>query len=197
MHESGPESAVPATEYLEREPERWPTVMGILSLLWGGVVAVSGIVGVAGMIQERRGGTADITTGPAAVALGLLGVCMALALMLGGVQLLRRRAMAIGLLKAWVVLSLLAQVASTSFMVGNRDAFEESLREKMQASIDEQASRSGGKATAMPAGMSRVILISGMACGGVMAFGSAGLMAFFVFGRRGREAETAWSLRAA
>lgn len=197
MQDAGPESAVPVSEYLEAEPQRWPLVLGILSLLWGGVGAVSGILGVVSMFRERTGGASGITTGPAAVSLGLLGALLALALVFGGVQLLRRRAMAIGLLKAWVVLSVLAQVASTAFIVGNRDAFEESLRDKMEASMDEQAARSGGKATPLPAGMAGIMLMSGMVCGGAMSLGAAGVMAFFVFGRRGREAESAWSGAAA
>ena len=192
MQQPGPESALPVSEYLETEPPKWPLVMGIVALLWGGMVSVSGVTGVWSMFHDRQPGVNDVATGPASVALGLLGVMMALWLMLGGVLLLRRKATAIGLLKAWVVLSLLAQAASTAFMLGNRQAFEESMREKLQAGMDEQAAKAGRTATAMPAGMERFVLVTGMACGGALAVGTAGLMGYFVFGRNGRDTEAAW-----
>ena len=43
MQQPGPESALPVSEYLETEPPKWPLVMGIVALLWGGMVSVSGV----------------------------------------------------------------------------------------------------------------------------------------------------------
>jgi uncharacterized membrane protein YhaH (DUF805 family) len=197
MEQSGPGSAIPVSEYLETEPPKWPLVLGILSILWGGVGVVSGIAGSVSLINDARGSKPDVTNSPLAIVFAALGTLMALALLVGGVQLLRRRAMAIGLLKAWVVLSLVVQVGSSAFMIRNRDAFEEALREKIQMQMDEQAAKTGGKAVALPAGFEKMMLLGGMACGGALGLGAAGLVAFFVFGRRGREAEQTWKRAAA
>ena len=197
MEQSGPGSAIPVSEYLETEPPKWPLVLGILSILWGGVGVVSGITGSVSLINDARGSDPDVTNSPLAIVFAVLGTLMALAMLVGGVQLLRRRAMAIGLLKAWVVLSLVVQVGSSAFMIRNRDAFEEALREKMQMQMDEQAAKTGGKAVALPAGFEKMMLLGGMACGGALGLGAAGLVAFFVFGRRGREAEQMWNRAAA
>jgi uncharacterized membrane protein YhaH (DUF805 family) len=197
MEQSGPGSAIPVSEYLETEPPKWPLVLGILSILWGGVGVVSGIAGSVSLLNDARGGKPDVTNSPLAIAFAVLGTLMALALLVGGVQLLRRRAMAIGLLKAWVVLSLVVQVGSSAFMIRNRDAFEEALREKVQMQMDEQAAKTGGKPAALPAGFEKMMLLGGMACGGALGLGAAGLVAFFVFGRRGREAEQIWNRAAA
>ena len=197
MDASGPGSAIPVSEYLETEPPKWPLVISILSILWGGVGAVSGIAGTVSLLNDARGSKPDVTSSPLAISFAVLGALVALALVVGGVQLLRRRAMAIGLLKAWVVLSLVVQVGSSAFMIRNRDAFEEALREKMQQQMDEQAAKTGGKAVALPAGFEKAMLLGGMACGGALGIGAAGLMAFFVFGRRGREAERLWNRAAA
>ncbi len=197
MEQSGPGSAIPVSEYLETEPPKWPLVLGILSILWGGVGVVSGITGSVSLINDARGSDPDVTNSPLAIVFAVLGTLMALAMLVGGVQLLRRRAMAIGLLKAWVVLSLVVQVGSTAFMIRHRDAFEEALREKIQMQMDEQAAKTGGKAVALPAGFEKMMLLGGMACGGALGLGAAGLVAFFVFGRRGREAEQMWKRAAA
>jgi hypothetical protein len=197
MEQSGPGSAIPVSEYLETEPPKWPLVLGILSILWGGVGVVSGIAGSVSLINDARGSDPDVTNSPLAIVFAVLGTLMALAMLVGGVQLLRRRAMAIGLLKAWVVLSLVVQVGSTVFMIRHRDAFEEALREKMQLQMDEQAAKTGGKPAALPAGFEKMMLLGGMACGGALGLGAAGLVAFFVFGRRGREAEQMWKRAAA
>jgi hypothetical protein len=132
MEQSGPGSAIPVSEYLETEPPKWPLVLGILSILWGGVGVISGIAGVVSLMQDAKAGPADITNGPLAIGLAILGALMAFVLLMGGVLLLMRRAMSIDLLKAWVVLSLVVQAGSTVFMIINRDAFEVALRDKMQ-----------------------------------------------------------------
>lgn len=193
MEQSGPGSAIPVSEYLETEPPKWPLVLGILSILWGGVGVVSGIAGSVSLINDARGSKPDVTSSPLAIAFAVLGALVAFALLVGGVQLLRRRAMAIGLLKAWVVISLVVQIGSSVFMIRHRDAFEEALREKMQMQMDERAAKTGGKSVALPAGFEKAMLLGGMACGGALGVGAAGLTAFFVFGRRGREAEQLWS----
>lgn len=193
MEQSGPGSAIPVSEYLETEPPKWPLVLGILSILWGGVGVIFGIAGSVSLLNDARGSQPDVTNSPLAISFAVLGALVALALLVGGVQLLRRRAMAIGLLKAWVVLSLVVQVGSSAFTIRHRDAFEEALREKMQMQMDEQAAKAGGKAVALPAGMEKAMLLGGMACGGALGLAAAGLTAFFVFGRRGREAEQLWS----
>lgn len=193
MEQSGPGSAIPVSEYLETEPPKWPLVLGILSILWGGVNVIFGIAGSVSLLNDARGSQPDVTNSPLAISFAVLGALVALALLVGGVQLLRRRAMAIGLLKAWVVLSLVVQVGSSAFTIRHRDAFEEALREKMQMQMDEQAAKAGGKAVALPAGMEKAMLLGGMACGGALGLAAAGLTAFFVFGRRGREAEQLWS----
>lgn len=193
MEQSGPGSAIPVSEYLETEPPKWPLVLGILSILWGGVGAVSGIAGSVSLFNDARESDPDVTNSPLAIVFAVLGTLMALAMLVGGVQLLRRRAMAIGLLKAWVVLSLVVQVGSTAFMIRHRDAYEEALREKVQIQMDEQAAKTGGKPAALPAGFERMMLLGVMACGGALGLGAAGLVAFFVFGRRGREAGQLWN----
>jgi hypothetical protein len=63
----------------------------------------------------------------------------------------------------------------------------------MQMQMDEQAAKTGGKAVALPAGFEKAMLLGGMACGGALGVGAAGLTAFFVFGRRGREAARLWN----
>lgn len=197
MEQSGPGDAIPVSEYLESEPPKWPLVLGILSILWGAVGAISGIAGVVSLMHDAKVGPADVTNGPLAIGLAILGALMACVLLAGGVLLLMRRATSIGLLKAWVVLSLVVQTGSTVFMIRHRDAFEVALREKMQTQVDEQAAKTGGKAVALPAGFEKAMLLGGMACGGALGVGAAALTAFFVFGRRGREAERLWSRAAA
>ena len=197
MEQSGPGSAIPVSEYLETEPPKWPLVLGILSILWGGVGVIFGIAGSVSLLNDARGSQPDVTNSPLAISFAVLGALVALALLVGGVQLLRRRAMAIGLLKAWVVLSLVVQVGSSAFTIRHRDAFEEALREKIQMQMDEQAAKTGGKPAALPAGFEKMMLLGGMACGGALGLGAAGLVAFFVFGRRGREAEQMWKRAAA
>lgn len=175
---------IPAQAYLDPEPRTWPKVLGILGALWGGVGLVSAVLALAGVGQQGQPAIMRSGLGSATTAVGAL---LALAMLVGGVQLLRQKAIGIRLMQAWVPLSAIAQAAVLAIMLTHRAEFEESFRDEMQR----QAEARGGQGS--PQGMEKIMFTVGLGCGGVVAVIPPAIVAVFVFGRRGREALAEWS----
>lgn len=181
---------VQAEAYLEPEPRSWPTALGILAALWGGIGLVSSGMAVAGVGQQAQ---PAIMRGGLGAALSAVAALLALALLVGGVQLMRRRVAGVRLLQVWAPLSVLAQGAVLAIMVTHRAEFEESFRAEMERQAEARAAKVGQAAPALPQGMEKVMYAFGLGCGGVAAIVPPAIAAIFVFGRRGREAVTEWS----
>lgn len=182
---------VPAQVYLEREPRSWHTVVGILAMLWGAIGAISTVVSMAGSADES---VPPVLRGGVGMALNVAALGIGLCLVVGGLQLLRSRPSGVTLVRIWVPLTILVQAASIVLMITHQAEFEEALRAGIQASMDMQAERSGTPAQQVPAQMVRALYVSGLGCGGLAAIVPPAVAAFFVFGRRGREALVEWSL---
>ncbi|MFM7806723.1 MAG: hypothetical protein ACKPEA_02185 [Planctomycetota bacterium] len=178
---------VPAQTYLDPEPRTWPKVLGILGALWGGIGLVSSALALAGVGQQSQ---PAIMRGGLGAATNAVAALLALAMLVGGVQLVRQRAMGVRLMQAWAPLSALAQAAVLAIMITHRAEFEQSFRDEMER----QAEARGGQGA--PQGMEKVMFTVGLGCGGVLAVIPPAIVAVFVFGRRGREALAEWSTQA-
>lgn len=188
-------SQLPVAEpYLEPEPRSWPLVVGILACLWGGIGVVSSLVTLAGLDQDAQPAFMRGGFGSAVYAVGTL---LSLALLTGGVQLIRRRASGVQLLRAWIPLTVLLQGASLAMMATHRDELEQAFRERMERQAEAEAAKAGKAAPALPKGLEKIAVAAGLGCGGFAAVVPPGVAAFFVFGRRGREALVEWSRTAA
>lgn len=173
------------------KPRTWPTVIGVLGLLWSGISLASG---VWSLVVELTGAVpSSMAPGPIERVVGVLGLLVAGLLLLGSVQLLRRKAMGIQLLRAWVPLSLVMGLAGVGMLVKNRDAFEKAVRESLEKAAEESEKQTGHRGTEMPEGMPAAMWAGSVACGGIMAILPPLVPVIFVFGRRGREAMAEWS----
>lgn len=181
---------VPAETYLEPEPRNWPTVLGVLAALWGGIGLVTSGMAAAGIGQQAQ---PAIIRGGVGSAVNAVAALLALALLVGGVQLMRRRVAGIRLLQAWAPLGVLVQGAVLAIMVTHRAEFEESFRAEMERQSEARASKAGQAAPPVPQGMEKVMYALGLGCGGAAAVVPPAIAAVFVFGRRGREALAEWS----
>lgn len=178
---------VQAAPYLEPERRTWPTVIGILAVLWGGIGLISAVAALAGVGQQEQPPFMRAGVGAALTAAGAAAAAL---LVLAGVQLLRRRAASIQLMRAWIPLTLVVQLGSIGFMATHREEFEAAMRDRME----EQAEKAGAKAPQLPAGFERFMVTMTLACGGVLAVVPPAVAAIFVFGRRGREALVEWQV---
>lgn len=181
---------VPESSYLETKPRQWPTVIGILAIVWGGFNLISSVWSLVAILVGRT--APGMTTGPVDIALSALGMLLAGVLVAGGIQLLRRRPSGVQLVQTWIPLALVLSLVGVGMLVKNRDAFEVAVREAIQAQAEEASKRSGKPAPEMPKEMATAMWGSSVACGGVFALVPL-VPAFFVFGRRGREAVAEWS----
>lgn len=181
-------------EYLAPQPRQWPTVIGILGILWGGVGLLSAVWGLvaAALGREQPG----VVRGPVTMAFFVLGSLIGAMLLAGAIQLLRRKASGVQLVQAWIPLAFLLGSANVVHMVVEREQLERSLREAMEQQMEEASKRSGRSAQAMPEGMVTFMWGSSVACGGLAALIPPLIPAFFVFGRRGREAVAEWTAAA-
>jgi len=178
---------VPAQSYLDPEPRTWHKVLGILAALWGGIGFVSAALALAGVGQQAQ---PAIMRGSLGSALNAVGALLALALLVAGVQLVRRKAIGIRLMQVWAPLSAIAQAAVLAIMIMHRAEFEQSFHDEMER----QAEARGGQG--VPQGMEKVMYTVGLGCGGVVAVIPPAIVAVFVFGRRGREALADWGTQA-
>ena len=179
-------SELPATApYLEPTRRTWHMVLGVLGILWGGVVAVSSLLAVLGVGQESQ---PPFMRGSIGAAMGAAGGMAALMLLVAGIQLVRRRASGVQLLRAWIPLSLLVQGVWFGLAISRREEFEAAFVEQFEA----EAEKAGRKAP-MPENFGKLMVSVSLACGGVFAVVPPGIAAIFVLGRRGREAVAEWS----
>lgn len=177
--------------YLDRPARQWPTVIGILAILWGGLGCVSG---VWSLIADLAGlAPTPGLTGPLERAVGVLGLLIAGLLVVGGIQLLRRKPAGVQLIRAWVPLSLIVGLIGVGLLYRNRDAFEAAAEEALERQAEEASKRSGQAAPEIPRQMITFMWGSSVACGGLGALVPPMVAAFFVLGRRGREAMAEWS----
>jgi hypothetical protein len=180
-------------EYLEAEPRRWPLVIGILGTLWGGIGAVTSLLALLGVGREAQ---PPIMRGSLGSALSAMATVLSLMLVVAAVQLLRRRASGVQLLRAWAPMTALLQGLMILIMIEHREAFERSFREEMERQNEARAERMGQAAPRLPEGAERIMYVTGIGCGGLAAIVPPGIAAIFVFSRKGREAIADWSPRA-
>lgn len=179
-----------AEPYLEPERRSWPLVLGILAAIWGGIGVVSSGLALAGIGQDAQ---PAVMRGGLGSALNTVAGLLAAGLLAAGVQLMRRQVSGVMLLRTWVPLAVLVQVAVLSLMVAHREEFERSMRESMEREAEARAAKGGAAASQLPAGFEKAMFSIGLGCGGVAAIVPPAVAAFFVFGRRGREAVAEWS----
>jgi hypothetical protein len=176
---------VPATEYLEPAPCCWPLVLGILGLLWGGVGFFSAVLALVGAGDAV---TPAAMRGGLGTALTVYGSLVAILLVAGCVQLIRRKAAGVQMLQAWVPLAVVVSLAGVGRMVAYREEFEAAIQESLQVEMDRQAEKTGRAAQQFPEGMARTMLGVQLGCAGLIAVVPPIVVAVFVFGSRGRDA---------
>jgi hypothetical protein len=185
---------VPSSEFLEAAPRTWPKVLGILGILWGFIGAITSTLAVAGVGREAQ---PELLRGGFGSALSVVGLVLAIMVLVAGVQLLRRRASGVELLRAWAPLTALVQGLLVVLMFTHRPEFERAYREQLERDHEARAAKSGEAATKLPEGMEKAMFAVGAACGGVTAIVPSLVVAIFVFGARGREAVAEWSAESA
>ena len=181
---------VPSSEFLEAAPRTWPKVLGILGILWGFIGAITSTLAVAGVGREAQ---PEIMRGSLGSAFSMVGLVLAIMVLVAGVQLLRRRASGVQLLRAWAPLSALAQGVVVMLMFSHQAEFERAYREQLVREHEARVAKSGQSAERLPEGMEKVMFAGAAGCGGFTAIVPPLVVAIFVFGARGREAVAEWS----
>jgi hypothetical protein len=181
---------VPANEYLEPAPRTWPKVLGILGMLWGFIGAITAALAVAGV---GRAAQPPILQGALGTLTSLMGLALAIVVLVAGVQLLRRRAIGVRLLRAWAPLTTLAQGLVVVLMFTHKPEFERAYREQLERDNEARAAKAGQATVKLPEGMEKAMFAVGAGCGGFTAIVPSLVVAIFVFGSRGREAVAEWS----
>jgi len=176
--------------FLEPEPRTWPMVIGVGGALWGGIGVVNASLAILGFAQDAQ---PEVMRSGLGVALHAVSALLSLALLVGGVQLARRRVSGLNLMRAWAPLSALVQGVLIVLMVTHREQFEGSFRDAMERQVEMRAEKSGQGAPELPKGMEKIMYALGLGCSGFAAIVPPGLVASFLFGRPGREAEAEWS----
>lgn len=108
------------TDDLEARSVRWPTVIGVISLVYG-ILAIIGngcagaspfatpfFLQMSGMDAEKL--TMSPTLVWVQVGSGAIGMAIAIVLLVGGVGLLRRSTRSLGILKTWVALAIVTTI---------------------------------------------------------------------------------------
>ena len=105
---------------LEARSVRWPTVIGIISLVYGILALIGNGCGAASpfatpFFLQMSGMDADkLTMSPALVWVqvgsGVIGMVIAVVLLAGSVSLLRRSTRSLGILKTWVALAIVTTI---------------------------------------------------------------------------------------
>jgi hypothetical protein len=175
--------------YIDPEPRIWHKVIGVLAALWGGVGLLWSVVSLA----SGRDDQPEVMRGQLGQVLLLVGAALSLMLLVGGVQLLRCSPAGVRLLRGWAPLSAIAQAVGLALMLDHRAEFEQAVRERLTRDMEARAAKLERSAPAMPEGIERWMVGAGIGCGGISALVPPGIAAFFVFGRRGREALAEWS----
>jgi hypothetical protein len=108
MTDLAPSSSVSADEY-SAEPPGWPKVIGIFSIIIGGIMSACGACGLANSLMHRAP-PPDMTPPPepppALIALQGVGFLLALILLFGGILLVMRKPAGRTLHLVYAVLSL-------------------------------------------------------------------------------------------
>lgn len=185
---------VPANEYLEAAPRTWPKVLGILGILWGFIGAITSALAGAGVGREAQ---PPVLQGALGTVTNLVGLTLAIVVLVAGVQLLRRRAIGVQLLRAWAPLTALVQGLIVVLMFTNQPEFERAYREQLERDNEARSAKSGQAAATLPEGMEKAMFAVGAGCGGFTAIVPPLVVAIFVFGARGREAVAEWSVGSA
>lgn len=181
---------------VDRQPRTWPTVIGVLGVLWGGIGLASGLWSLVVELSGNMPASQMAFSGPVEQVAGVLGLLVASLLLVGSIQLLRRKPMGIRIIRAWIPLSLLVGLFGVGLFVKNRDAFEKGFLEAMKQAAEE-SEKTTGRPAPMPIGdetFASAIWVSSAACSGVMALLPPLVPVIFVYGRRGREAMSEWSV---
>ena len=124
MDESAEHAVPPTFGEVAAEETKWPKVIGVISLIYGfmGLLCntFNGVwLGVADMIPEMfRGGVElPLIVRIAGIVQAVLTLGVGILMVMGSVNLLRRRRAGPGLLKKWVVLRMVLIVAAVVVMV--------------------------------------------------------------------------------
>lgn len=116
-HRSDPSATPPVlpADDLEARSVRWPTVLGVISLVYGILALIGNGCGAASpfatpFFLQMSGMDAEKLTMPPALVWvqlgsGVIGMVIAVVLLVGSVGLLRRSPRSLGILKAWVALA--------------------------------------------------------------------------------------------
>ncbi len=135
----------------------WPTVIGVLCLLYGLFGFVSNSCGLFWQQGQKvffsMTGIPDVEI-PSDIATmtmisGLLGMCLVILLVVGSVLLLRRRPSAMKFLKIWVVLQLILTIAAVVagfLMIDSNIEYSERVTDAVREMLSER----GDNADAVP-----------------------------------------------
>lgn len=152
-HRSDPSATPPVlpADDLEARSVRWPTVLGVISLVYGILALIGNGCGAASpfatpfFLQMSGMDAEKLTMSPALVWVqlgsGVIGMVIAVVLLVGSVGLLRRSPRSLGILKAWVALAVVTTLlgiglgfllldANVQYQLDIQDATRAMIRER-------------------------------------------------------------------
>ncbi len=149
--------------YRPVEPVRtvWPTVLGIIGIIFGAFGILSGLwAGVAEMVPALHQAAASQPTpisGTYAMITGLVNIALAVLLLVGGITLIGRRALAVTLLKTWAIVDIITAIGGFVFVLAGMSQMVQTMQQQNPA-----------MAKAPPAVLEAAI-IGGICIGGLFA----------------------------
>lgn len=152
-HRSDPSATPPVlpADDLEARSVRWPTVLGVISLVYGILALIGNGCGAASpfatpfFLQMSGMDAEKLTMSPALfwvqLGSGVIGMVIAVVLLVGSVGLLRRSPRSLGILKAWVALAVVTTLlgiglgfllldANVQYQLDIQDATRAMIRER-------------------------------------------------------------------
>ena len=152
--ESSSHSATPPVlpaDDLQARAVRWPTVIGVISMVYGILALIANGCGAASpfatpfFLQMSGMDAEKLTMSPALVWVqvgsGVIGMVIAILLLAGSVSLLRRSTRSLGILKTWVALAIVTTLigiglgfvfldANVQFQLDIQDATKSMIRDR-------------------------------------------------------------------
>ncbi len=124
-------------DLLPDEPPRWPTVVGVISIVWGSLGIICGGCGLASPLimeamlaqqasQQGMGPMPDIMKpGPLQMALGVVGLLWTVLLLVAGIMLTLRKPVARPLHLVYAVVNIILTIVGTIMGIASQQAVRE------------------------------------------------------------------------
>jgi hypothetical protein len=148
------DSITPVSSAAEGEPasSRWPTVWGVLMLIWAGLTALGACCASFGVFVAPMfagmAGMKDFPKAPPILSVWIIGdgvvsIVLVVVLVMAGMALIRRRANARSLVMAYVVIRILVALPNLVMGIASERPMAEWQRQMSQAQVEFIQSRGG------------------------------------------------------